>query len=78
LLVGQTLQQSGVKADGSTGHPYGNVIIQGEGVLNIAFCPFLCARTGRCNILAGSSQLFQRGKRILGHELAGLIERALS
>ena len=29
-------------------------------------------------LAAGASQLSQRGKRILGHELAGLIERALN
>jgi len=29
-------------------------------------------------LMTGSSQLSQRGKRILGHELAGLIERALN
>jgi len=29
-------------------------------------------------LATGRSQLSQRGKRILGHELAGLIERALN
>jgi len=29
-------------------------------------------------LATGASQLSQRGKRILGHELAGLIERALN
>jgi len=29
-------------------------------------------------LVTGGTQLSQRGKRILGHELAGLIERALN